>query len=372
MKNVILFCEDKNKRAYQHYLSFTEINKFLRFNFRVVCKHEFWKESLAYDDFLKINSNDAKKSIVLITSWIGLKKDEFDKIRNKFAFIISDFQDCAEGLTYLPGGDINRSTQYYNMNNSDLIFLRDLRWSSFPTSRQICEKKETLLVYDFLLTKNINTPFKNKENNSFAFIGSYGVGENSDDLGYIKIFEKVLSQGSKVYFLPKKNHFNKHVDCEYSLLAKKFRKFIILNTVDSSEIFKKISFCEFGMNCIQSDVFKVANPRVNPTYLAGCSSSRICDYSESGLGVILTNSLKFMHANWNESGACYKLDSDNIDNIIEFQKHLKDRFILDKYIRWYNSKYYKNNLTMLVNSVFAKHFHKKTILGSFFMKKRFT
>lgn len=308
--------------------------------------------------------------LIIFSSWAG-EEPMFDVITEVCdARFIVDFQDCAEGLDFLPANDKRKQRQALLIEKASGMLMRDPRWVNYSTTSEIIKNKNCILFRDYFLEKVLNTPFNEScDLNKVCFIGSFGRDRLEPELGYTKIFEKLLKQKIQVIFIPKSDHSDYSDKCPYWKLAKKDTNFIFHKTVKMRDISKIINSCGIGLNLIQGDLFQAKLKKVTPEYLKGCSSSRLCDYTESGIGVGITASLKYMREIWAPSGACLSLDSEKLSNLKDCIAEVKYNFNLNTYKNWYDKNLLENNLSTfqgLIQETTGKNLIKKTFLRKFF------
>lgn len=308
--------------------------------------------------------------LIIFSSWSG-EDPKFDVVTKVCdARLIVDFQDCAEGLDFLPANDERKERQALLMEKASGMLMRDPRWMNYSTTSKIIKNKNRILFRDYFFKKVFHTPFSEScDLNKVCFIGSFGRDRLEPELGYTKIFEELLKQKIKVIFIPKSDHSDYSDKCPYWKLAKKDSNFIFHKTVRMQDISKIINSCGIGLNLIQGDLFQDKLIEVNPEYLKGCSSSRLCDYTESGIGVGITASLKYMKEIWGPSGACLLLDSEKLSNFKDCIAEAKYNFNLNTYINWYNKNLLENNLSTfqgLIQETTGKNLVKKSFLRTFF------
>lgn len=308
--------------------------------------------------------------LIIFSSWAG-EDPKFDVVTKVCdARLIVDFQDCAEGLDFLPANDERKERQALLMEKASGMLMRDPRWMNYSTTSKIIKNKNRILFRDYFFKKVFHTPFSEScDLNKVCFIGSFGRDRLEPELGYTKIFEELLKQKIKVIFIPKSDHSDYSDKCPYWKLAKKDSNFIFHKTVRMQDISKIINSCGIGLNLIQGDLFQEKLIEVNTEYLKGCSSSRLCDYTESGIGVGITASLEYMKEIWAPSGACLLLDSEKLSNLKDCIVEAKNNFNLSAYQNWYEKNLLENNLTTfqaLIQETTGKNLIKKSFLRKFF------
>lgn len=308
--------------------------------------------------------------LIIFSSWAG-EDPKFDVVTKVCdARLIVDFQDCAEGLGFLEGNVERKQRQALLIGKASGMLMRDPRWMNYSTTSKIIKNKNRILFRDYFFKKVFHTPFSEScDLNKVCFIGSFGRDRLEPELGYTKIFKELLKQKIKVIFIPKSDHSDYSDKCPYWKLAKKDLNFIFHKTVRMQDISKIINSCGIGLNLIQGDLFQEKLKEVAPEYLKGCSSSRLCDYTESGIGVGISASLKYMNEVWGPSGACLLLDSKKLSNLKDCIAEAKYNFNLNTYKNWYNKNLLENNLFTfqgLIQETTGKNLIKKSFLRKFF------
>lgn len=308
--------------------------------------------------------------LIIFSSWAG-EETRFDVVTEVCdAKFIVDFQDCAEGLDYLPANDERKKRQTLLIEKASGMLMRDPRWMNYSTTSKIINKKNCILFRDYFFKKVLQTPFgENCDLNKVCFIGSFGRERLEPELGYTKIFEEMLKQKIQIVFIPKSNHSDYSDKCPYWKLAKKDKNFIFIKTLKMKDISKFINTCGIGLNLIQGDLFQAKLKEVTPEYLKGCSSSRLCDYTESGIGVGITASLEYMREIWGPSGACLSIDSEKLTNLKDHLAEAKYKFDLKTYKTWYENNLLKNNLSSF--RAFIQEITGKQLIQKSFFKRVF-
>lgn len=372
--NILFVCDSRNRRSVQILYALKSIrNKFKIKIYVYVINNDPILENKHLHIFKNldgIKKENSKFDLIIFSSWAG-EETQIDEISAACnASLVVDFQDCAEGLEYLCDNETRKKRQNSLMEMASGMLVRDPRWMDYPAPRKILKTKNFILFRDYFLNKKCKIPFGfSCDLGKVCFIGSFGRGDLEPELGYTKIFDELLRQNIKIVFIPKKDHSDYSDNCPYWKLAKKDKNFVFHKTVKMQNLKAIINNCGIGLNLIQGDLYQDKLKKVTPEYLKGCSSSRLCDYTESGVGVGITASLKYMKEIWAPSGACLVLDTEKLGNLKYHLAEVRHNFDLKTYKTWYKNNLLENNLSSfqaLIQKITGKELIQKSYLKRVF------
>lgn len=300
------------------------------------------------DDVILDNANYIKPDIIIYASWVGGSIELLRKLKEYNHKIISDFQDCADGLDFLG----ENSSRIYQMTEtlkiSDGLLIRDPRWLESKLCSVILKKKKYILYPDYLFKKAENLPFADpQKDKSVIFLGSLGLGRLEDEIGWYKTIQAFLRQDFMVTAIPSPGHIDRDIRSKYWRLACRNPQFHLIESLSLEKLSLKVQSCGFGININQKTIFPCKTNFVNLKYLHNCSSSRMCDYAEEGLGTIISPDLKFIKKTWDASGACITCDANNIEKLDKIIARKRTEFSDLQYRTWENDNLLNNNLLKL-------------------------
>lgn len=299
-------------------------------------------------DVILDNVNYIKPDVVIYSSWVGGSIELLQKLKAYNHKIISDFQDCADGLEFLSENSSRIDQMTETMEISDGILVRDPRWFESKISSVILKRKKYIFYPDYLFKRAKQIPFSDtQKDNSVIFLGSLGLGKLEDEIGWYKTIEAFLRQDFLVMAVPSPGHIPHNIQSKYWRLACRNPKFELLESLPMNKLGSVIRSCGFGININQKSIFQCQTNLVSFNYLNNCSSSRMYDYAEEGLGTIISPDLKYVKKTWDRSGACITCDLHNINSLAEMIKNKRSKFSKYQYKNWENDNLLENNLSAL-------------------------
>lgn len=286
-----------------------------------------------------------KYDFCIFTSWSGEETFIVDIVKDLNIPLICDFQDCAEGLSFLTENDLRIKRQRYCIGNSDGLLVRDPRWHNFYQTKWRLEKTRHIIFHDYLEKKAEKINFlSTKKQKNLIFLGSFGLGEAADELGWEKIIPVLLKQKFFIYFIPSPGHSTYNITCPYFRISQQNKRFALIPPQNQAGLLKYQEKCAFGLNINQLSIFKSKIKTVKKKYLHNCSSNRNYDYAESGLGVIMSNDLLFMRKIFDDSGSSISVNSKTIFMLNDLIHDQLKNFSIKSYKAWQNNNLLENNI----------------------------
>jgi hypothetical protein len=303
-------------------------------------------------DVILDNVNYIRPDVIIYSSWVGGSIELLQKLKAYNHKIISDFQDCADGLEFLSENSSRICQMTETMEISDGILIRDPRWFESKISAEILKRKKYISYPDYLFKRAKALPFSDpQKDKSVIFLGSLGIGKLEDEIGWYKTIEAFLRQGFLVKAVPSPGHILHNIQSKYWRLACRNPQFELLESLPMNKLGLIVRACGFGININQKSIFHCQTNLVSINYLNNCSSSRMYDYAEEGLGTIISPDLKYVKKTWDRSGACITCGAHEISSLAETIKNKRSEFSKYKYKNWENENLLENNLSALRNFI---------------------
>lgn len=283
----------------------------------------------------------------IYSSWIGDHRGIIDLIKNLGLPLFSDFIDCAFGLDFLQDSMRFQKEQTYCIEASDGIILRDERWIKNNNAQNYLKNKDFIIFNDFLLFKAKQLNFLNPTNNlkKLVFVGSLGKKELESEIGYLKIIDNLTKKNFQITFLPCENHIDHNIKSPYFRRHLFNNKFLLLESTRFQDVPSILVTSSWGLNINQKCVFPALSNRVKADYLKYCSSNRNYDYTESGLGVIMSSDLEFMNQRFAPSGCSVCVNDSNFTNLEDILLQKINLFSETEYREWEKKNLLKYNVS---------------------------
>jgi len=217
---------------------------------------------------------------------IGSEAFFFTKLKNNF--IILDIYDTVSGIQN--ADKILKYREKYSIQHSKALCHRDLRINFLKKLYNYKLPKLNILIPDFIDKISVSGIKKNHEIHVVS-IGSIGV-EGDDDMIY-RISKILCDQKVHVHIYEPRFTFNEPKTRMYKILSETNPYFHIEKPLYDNLFKEKLSTYDFGLNIYEPFLFKENPTQYTNDYLRGCGSSRLSDYIELGLGIIVTPGFEF-------------------------------------------------------------------------------
>lgn len=323
----------------------------------------FWWDKVALDLY------NTKISAVFNVAWTGAHLSELIKIKSTGIPLISSFVDCPFSMTFYDKEGKLAKLQHEVCKISDALIFRDERWLLQSATEKLGLIQNKIFFHDFLLQPAQKFNFlENDKKRRLLFSGSFGSGCLEQEIGYLKIIKSLTKQKYEVVFMPQPGHCEFNISDSYyreSLINSRFHLLESRNYGKCKEVLKATGW---GLNLIQKTIFPCKSNRVSSDYLAACSSNRNYDYTEEGLGSIISSNLSFMINIFNLSPSSLVVDPQNFFNLDKNLQRISKEFCTTKYREWERSNLLKNNLLQL-SDFLLPYFSKRQTLIQFDTKE---
>ena len=224
--------------------------------------------------------------------------------------------------------------------------------AAYHKLKEILKRKKYISYPDYLFKRAKKLPFSDpQKDKSVIFLGSLGKGKLEDEIGWYKTIEAFLRQDFLVKAVPSPGHILHNIQSKYWRLACRNPQFELLESIPMNKLGSVVRSCGFGININQKSIFHCKTNFVSFDYLYNCSSSRMFDYAEEGLGTIISPDLKYVKNTWDRSGACMTCGTHEINSLTEMIKNKRSSFSKHKYKNWENENLLENNLSALRNFI---------------------
>lgn len=177
------------------------------------------------------------------------------------------------------------------LRQSDAITHRDLRIRYLQKHYGYEIPAAGMLLHDPLVKLPANLPTR-KPDGEIRVVSTGWIGEG--DSSALRVARALCAGGVHlhVYFNPLQNPRDANL-AEYDKLAKASPYFHIEKQVFGDDYWRQLGRYDFGLSINERDIFGERYADYTPDYIAGCGSSRLMDYVQRGLGVIISPGLKF-------------------------------------------------------------------------------
>jgi hypothetical protein len=215
--------------------------------------------------------------------------------------IIYEIYDTCWGLSNFRVGRINKFIEKQNVNKAYCNICRDLRLID------ILKKKHAGNIFYFpdlpskvkynldkKITKEINKPIR------IISLGWIGWSETSESL--VRSIDLLAQNNIEVHLLS--GIFNGGLNFEnreYHALVKKYPKIIFIHEPKyGQELVKFVSGFDYGILPFERDAFNLPTinhiySKMDHKYLSRAGGSRLCDFIESGIGVICSKTQRLQY-----------------------------------------------------------------------------
>jgi hypothetical protein len=199
--------------------------------------------------------------------------------------------------------------QTYCIEQADALCCRDLQLQYRRRETQRGRGKPIILFPEYCWNKHPLSAPPNNQSVRVVQIGTMGMETMGEkDIGSYRVFERLVGAGCHldVYLHP---YFPKlgtpeflSVFREYVALAKRTGLVNFHSPVPPHRIVDEITHYDFGASVNNGFTFDLPWSQHNVDRLPFCGSSRMFDYLDAGLGMILHRQLRFMYKTFRQYG----------------------------------------------------------------------
>lgn len=215
--------------------------------------------------------------------------------------IIYEIYDTCWGLSNFRVGRISKFIEKQNVNKAHCNICRDLRLID------ILKKNDTGNIFYFpdLPSKvryNLDEKITKEINKSIRIISLGWIGWSETSESLVRSIELLAQNNIEIHllsgiFIGGPNFENR----EYHALVKKYPKLIFIHEPKyGEELIKFISGFDYGILPFERDAFNLPiidhiYSKMDPKYLSRAGGSRLCDFIESGIGVICSKTQRLQY-----------------------------------------------------------------------------
>ena len=233
---------------------------------------------------------------------------------NKPGKVIFDFYDyvfsMVDGLPERKKGRLGEiALQTYCIEKADALCCRDIQMQYRRRETRRGRGKPIILFPEYCWNKHPLSIPPDHDGMRLVQIGTMGMETlGEDDVGSYRVFERLVDAGCHldIYLHP---YFPKlgtpefsSVFREYLALAKRTGLVNFHSPVPPSSVVSEITHYDFGASVNNGFTFDVPWSHHNVDRLPYCGSSRMFDYLDAGLGIILHRQLRFMYKTFGQYG----------------------------------------------------------------------
>lgn len=202
---------------------------------------------------------------------------------------VVDLYDTCTGMSSVPSSchALERET----LRLADGITHRDLRVRYLEKYYGYEVPSKGVLLHDPLGKLPADLPKRDRDG-EIRVVSTGWIG--SGDSSAVRVIGALCAGGVHVhvYFNPLQNPNDPSL-AEYARLARESSYFHIEEQVYGDEYWRQLSRYDYGLSINERDLFQEPFTDYTRDYIAGCGSSRLMDYIQRGLGVIISPALRF-------------------------------------------------------------------------------
>jgi hypothetical protein len=191
--------------------------------------------------------------------------------------------------------------QTFCLRKADAIVCRDMQ-TAYRRKETMLGRGKPLILFPEYCWNDVDLPERRGDGEvHIAQAGYMGLETRGEvDDGSFLIYEKLVNAGCHLHiymhpnYPPPGNPEFHQIFCDYLALGERTRRVRIYQTIGPHQLCGELSRFDFGASCNNVLTFPVEKITHNLKRYPFCGSSRMFDYLDAGLGLILHRQLSFM------------------------------------------------------------------------------
>ena len=237
-------------------------------------------------------------------------------MQNKPGRVIFDFYDnifsMEDGLEPSEPKRIQIAAQSFCIENADALCCRDMQLQYRRKETKLGQGKPLILFPEYCWNDGPLPERRGDGEIHIAQVGWMGLETlGQADVGGYRIFEKFVNAGCHlhIYLHPVYPAFGsaafEAAFANYLELGRKTGRVHIYPTVSPEKLIAELGKYDFGAGVTNGLTFDISWLNHNPARFPFCGSSRMFDYLDAGLGMILHEELQFMYRTFRPYGVAF-------------------------------------------------------------------
>ena len=255
-------------------------------------------------------------------------------MQNKRGRMIFDFYDyifsIEDGLETPEAKEQWIANQYFCVEAADAICARDLQMQYRRKETRLGRGKPLILFPEYCWNDS-PLPERRADNEiHIAQVGWMGLETLGEvDVGAYRIFKSFVEAGCHlhIYLHPIYPAFGTAAFAtafaDYLELGRKTGRVHIYPTISPEKLIAELAKYDFGAGVTNGLVFDLPWSHHNPARFPFCGSSRMFDYLDAGLGMILHEKLRFMYRTFRPYGVAF--DASRLLNTSDLRAEMASR-----------------------------------------------
>lgn len=208
--------------------------------------------------------------------------------------IVLDIYDTLSGITWATIDQKRDEKEAIRL--ADGMTHRDLRVKYLKKLYNYSIPKKNIFIHDPLMSNN-GIPGKYKCNDEIHVISVGAIsGTGNRDNCIIRTVTALANASIHVHVFHERPQSVNLAGMEcYNTLQEESPYFHIEKPIHGKDYWEFLSRCDFGLSVFEPDIFNELPEDYTPDYLYGCGSSRLMDYVQMNLGVIVSPGVKFIY-----------------------------------------------------------------------------
>ena len=207
--------------------------------------------------------------------------------------MVVDLYDTCAGFLSATAGE--KAAERHALSFADGITMRDLRVKYLERLHDYTLPAERVFIHDPPSDQNTSPEPLPREPDDPIRVVSVGWADGGEH-SFLRISHAFCAAGIHVHlYLNPHQNINDPDVASYRELQRENPCFHLEPPVYGADYSRKIRGYDFGLAISERFIFEEPSTNYTPDYLAGCGSSRLTDFIQLGLGVIVSPQFRFQH-----------------------------------------------------------------------------